>query len=103
MISVRSFSLAQSNAVLPYYDGEGGGRRWTGGGRPGEGGRGLGGAERRRGAFPGPLPNPIAPSLSPRPPTRRSHRPYAPSLTLSSRLASPPALSSDSAQGACPK
>ena len=55
-------------------------------------GRGLGGA--------GPLPQPH-PAPHPDPP-RLPPRPSAPSLTLSLRLASAPALSSDSTQGAWP-
>jgi hypothetical protein len=56
-------------------------------------------AARRLCRAPPPTP---APALRPDPPPRRPPRPSAPSLTLSLRLASAPALSSDSTQGAWP-
>ena len=76
-------------ATLRRERGEGGG----GGRRKGEKRQELGGAEKRCGACAGPL----LPPLNPTPPRPG---PSCPSLTLVLRLASAPALSSDSTQEA---
>ena len=91
--------VQRRRAVLRRGGGEGGG----GGGRPG--GRGQragrrGEAARRLRRAPPPHPRPAP---SPRPHPRLPPRPSAPSLTLSLRLASAPALSSDSTQEARPR
>ena len=118
-ISVLFFILARSNAVTLWSicDGEGGraeveaaapGREGgVRGRRPGWRGRTLGGAE-RGGAAPvqAPSQTPARPSQtparpSPRPTPRLPPRPSALLLTAL-RLASAPALSSDSTQGAWP-
>ena len=75
-------------AILRRERAEGGG----GGRRKGERGQELGGAEKRCGACAGPLLPPLNPTPTP--------RPFTPSLTLVLRLASAPALSSDSTQEA---
>ena len=67
------------------------------------GGEGGGWAARRGAAAPAQPPTPPSHRPSPRPPPRPpSPRPSAPSLTSSLRLASAPALSSNSTQGTTP-
>ena len=103
MTCVWPFLLASSNAVSPYCQRGREGRGGGAGGRRGGSGRGLW-AARRGGAAPaqGPSRQPHPQPLAPKAPLRLPPRPSAPSLTLSLRRASAPALSSASTQGAWP-